>query len=103
MAKHGLPRSQLVKLGKLIGEHDEALGVLRSVAKAREPGTYLAKIVRNREQEAKQESLALAGLLDEPGWVREFRIEGHKIRKLADGNWEIGRWTFDQSGEEIGF
>lgn len=103
MAKAGLPRSQLVKLGKLIGEHDEALSVLRTVAAARVPATYLAKIIRNREQEARQESLAMAGLLDEPEFVRGYRREGYSpIYKRPDGNWEISRWTFSPAGEEIG-
>ncbi len=103
LAKAGLPRSQLVKLGKLIGEHDEALAVFRSVAAARVPATYLAKIVHNREQEARQESLAMAGLLDEPEWVRGYRREGYSpIYKRPDGNWEISRWTFDPEGLEIG-
>jgi hypothetical protein len=99
----GIARAQIAKLGRFIGDFDEAVSVLRSVAKARDPATYLAKIVRTREQEAKQESLAMAGLLDEPEFVRGYRREGYSpIYKRPDGNWEISRWTFTPEGEEIG-
>jgi DNA-binding transcriptional ArsR family regulator len=103
LAKAGVPRSQLVKLGKLIGEHDEALAVLRTVAAARAPIPYLAKIIRNREQEARQAAESLAGYGDEPEFVRDHRRDGFSpIYRRPDGNWEIGRWTFSPEGLEIG-
>lgn len=99
----GLPRSQLVKLGKVIGEHDEALAVLRTVAAAKAPQPYLAKIIRNRELETRQTVLARAGLADEPEFVSEFRRDGYSpIYRRPDGNWEVSRWTYTPDGVEIG-
>lgn len=99
----GVPRALCGRLLKAIQDFAEGLAVLRNVAAARDPMTYLAKVCRNRELEAKREAAAFnGGPSDEPEVVREGRRDGLYV--CRDGpNWRVGGFIYNASGEEIGW
>lgn len=99
-AKVGIVRSVMGSLAQeLDGKFDQGLGIMADAMKAREPRSYLAKIIRN----LKAENHPTLPVHDPnvPEWVSSLRAQGYRVDR--DGKyWRSEGALFNDQEEQVG-
>jgi hypothetical protein len=97
----GIARSQCGQLAKALnGDFERGISILRDVAQAKGTrGAYLAKIVRNIEQEGKEPRPPPDASV--PEWVSDARSQGYPVTK--EGRlWRMSGVLWDDNFEQVG-
>jgi hypothetical protein len=96
----GISQARVSKLLDGCEDYEEALAVLRRAMKARLPGAYISKVIREKAAEQ-----AIDGAIIAPEVVCDARREGYDVKRhVIAGNatiWEVGGDFYDQWGESI--
>lgn len=99
----GIPRSRMGALAKSCGgDFVATLRIAQDVLKAKQPSSYLGKIMANQRIEADPAVRRATFDPDLPAFVSAAKAEGMPVEKHPKG-WRIGGVIFDPQGEEIGW
>lgn len=99
----GIPRSRMGALAKSCGgDFVATLRIAQDVLKAKQPSSYLGKIMANQRIEAEPAVRRATFDPDLPAFVSAAKAEGMPVEKHPKG-WRIGGVIFDPQGEEIGW
>lgn len=104
LAKLGVTAGQMGKLIKATGGNfSECLRVVEATRNAKVPRSYFAGAIRRMEnEEGLSEPPPPATDPSEPEVVREHRMYGYSVEKLAPDRWRCGAVIYDAHGEQIG-
>lgn len=107
LEKKGVARSRSAQLLKLSdGNFVVALAQLRSVARAKEPSSYLGAVINGLRRDRGEFPPPTRGRpkqSHEPEFATSAREDGYQVEQLESGNWRIGSNIYDQRGELIGW
>lgn len=94
-------RSRCGQILKLMPLH-EALAVLAKAEKARDPASYLGKVIDARRKERANATAPPGANGAVPEWVAERRRDGENI--IRDGKmWRWGEGLYSDQGDQIGY
>ncbi len=99
-----ITRGLMGKLATVMGDFDKAYPALLGALDKAKPPAYVAKIIKNEQQEQGARGAAAGvGNGGEPGFVLEAYRAGQAVEQLPEGTWRIAGTIYDAAGEEVGW
>ena len=97
-------RGLMGKLAGAMGDFDKAYPALLGALDKKNPPAYVAKIIKNEQQEQAARDAAAQGRdTGEPGFVQEAYRAGQAVERLSGSTWRIAGTIYDATGEEVGW
>jgi len=97
-------RGLMGKLAGAMGDFDKAYPALLGALDKKNPPAYVAKIIKNEQQEQAARDAAAQGRdTGEPGFVQEAYRAGQAVERLPGSTWRIAGTIYDATGEEVGW
>ena len=97
-------RGLMGKLARAMGDFDTAYPALVGALGKKNPPAYVAKIIKNEQQEQAARDAAVEGRdSGEPGFVQEAYRAGQAVERLTGGTWRIAGAIYNAEGEEVGW
>lgn len=99
-----ITRGLMGKLAGAMGDFDTAYPALLGALGKKNPPAYVAKIIKNEQQEQDARDAAAQGRdTGEPDFVQAAYRDGLPVERLSGDTWRIAGTIYSPEGEEVGW